>query len=261
MSERGVVFLMYHELEIPDHPLCHSDKSYSRYAVEEKQFCAQMHWLQETGWRGLSVGKALDSKPPADDAQPSVVLTFDDGCATDLSTAAPILKESGFNATFYITVKFLGQRGYMSSSQVRELSALGFEVGCHSMTHAYLTDLDRQGLNREIVESKVQLEQIIGRPVEHFSCPGGRYNANVIQVARGAGYRSLATSQAHGNTPKTDPFTLGRVAIQRRLGLPAFQRTCQGQGFWKLRARGVMGNTAKRMLGNALYDRAHSLLR
>ena len=261
MSERGFVFLMYHELELPGHPLCHSNKGYSVYAVEEKHFRSQMRWLQQTGWRGLSVGEAFALKPKTEHAKPSVVITFDDGSATDLNTAAPILKESGFNATFYITVGFLGLRGYMNSSQLSELSALGFEVGCHSMTHAYLNDLDRQGLHREIVESKAQLEQIIGKPVEHFSCPGGRYNANVIHAARGAGYRSLTTSQPHGNTPKTDPFALGRVAIQRRLGLPAFQRICQGEGFWKLRACEVVGNTAKRMLGNALYDRAHSLLR
>ena len=260
MSEQGIIFLMYHELGLPGRPLCRSDKSYSRYAVEENNFRSQMQWLQQTGWRGLNVGEALTSKPQVNDAQPSVVITFDDGCATDLGTAVPILKESGFNATFYITVGFLGQRGYLTSSQLRELSALGFEVGCHSTTHAYLPDLDCDGLHREVAESKTQLEQIVGKPVEHFSCPGGRYNATVIQSARDAGYRSLATSQARGNTPRTDPFNLGRVAIHRRVGLPAFQDICQVQGFWKLQARAALGNTAKGLLGDALYDRVQSLL-
>jgi peptidoglycan/xylan/chitin deacetylase (PgdA/CDA1 family) len=260
MSERGFVFLMYHELELPGRPLCHSDKGYSVYAVEEKHFRSQMRWLQQTGWRGLSVGEAFALKPQTEDAKPSVVITFDDGCATDLNTAAPILQESGYNATFYITVGFLGLRGYMNSSQLRELSTLGFEIGCHSLTHAYLTDLDRHGLHREIVESKTQLEQIVGKPVKHISCPGGRYDANVVQALREAGYASVATSRVHGNNPKTDRFALGRIAVQRHLGLPAFQRICQSQGLWKLHVRQLLGNTAKRVLGNTLYDHAHSLL-
>jgi len=42
------------------------------------------------------------------------------------------------------------------------------------MTHAYLTDLDDRGLQREIADAKAQLEEILGKTVEHFSCPGGR---------------------------------------------------------------------------------------
>lgn len=91
----------------------------------------------------------------------SVAVTFDDGCESDLIIAAPILKEAGCNATFYATVSYLGQRGYMSAIELRELSAFGFEIGCHSMTHAYLTDLDDHGLQRETGEAKTQLEEIL----------------------------------------------------------------------------------------------------
>src|SRR5215475_1929897 len=106
MSERGVVYLMYHELERPGYPLCHSDQGYARYAVEEECFRSQMQWLQQAGWRGLGVGEALATNSQVDDPRPSIVLTFDDGCESDLITAAPILKAGGFDATFYITVTF-----------------------------------------------------------------------------------------------------------------------------------------------------------
>ena len=65
---------------------------------------------------------------------------------TDLVTVVPVPKEFGFDATFYVTSGFLGTPGYLSAPQLQELSCLGFEMGCHSMTHAYLSDLGESAL-------------------------------------------------------------------------------------------------------------------
>jgi peptidoglycan/xylan/chitin deacetylase (PgdA/CDA1 family) len=259
-QENGVVFLMYHELEIPGRALSRPEAGYSRYAVQEAQFRSQIHWLQESGWRGLSVGDALAFALRNGCEPKRVAVTFDDGCESDLISAAPILKEAGCNATFYITVNFLGQRGYMKQSQLRELAALGFEIGCHSMTHAYLTDLDDRGLQREIVEAKAELEEIIGKPIEHFSCPGGRCDARVVQVARHAGYCSVANSRVRQNRPATDSFDLGRIAILRATELQAFQEICRAEGLWKIQARNRLRGAAKQVLGNSLYDRGRAFL-
>jgi peptidoglycan/xylan/chitin deacetylase (PgdA/CDA1 family) len=258
MADKSIVFLMYHELEIPGRALCQLGPGYLRYVLAEADFRAQVQWLKQAGWRGMSVGEALRSEHGGE--RKGVAFTFDDGCESDLMAAIPILTEAGYHATFYVTAGFVGQPGYMSPTQIRELSTLRFEVGCHSMTHAYLDDLDDHGLQREIGQAKTQLEQIVGKPVEHFSCPGGRYNTHVIQVARGAGYRSVANSRIHGNTPTTDPFALGRIAIPREIGLPAFQRICRGEGLWKIQLRDGLRNVAKQVLGNSLYDRGRALL-
>jgi peptidoglycan/xylan/chitin deacetylase (PgdA/CDA1 family) len=260
MSEPGIVFLMYHELEVPGRPLCQSEPGYLRYVLAEADFRSQAQWLHQAGWRGISVSEALASSSQRVGERPSVVFTFDDGCESDLTAAAPILKEARYNATFYVTVGWIGQRGYMNRAQVRELSTLGFEIGCHSMTHSYLTDLDDRRLHREIVEAKTQLEDVVGEPVKHFSCPGGRYSPQVSQVARDAGYRSVANSGIQINTPSTDPFALGRIAILRETGLPAFQKICRGEDFWKMHLRDGLRSTAKQALGNSLYDRARALL-
>ena len=259
MPQDGVVFLMYHELEIPGRPLCQSEAGYSRYVVREAQFRSQIQWLQQDGWRGLSVSEAL-AFAPWDGKPKAVAITFDDGCESDLIVAAHILKEAGCNATFYITASYLGRRGHMSPTQLRELSTLGFEIGCHSMTHAYLTDLDQRGLQREIVEAKAELEQILGGPVEHFSCPGGRCDARVIQVARRSGYSSVANSRVRENRPATESFHLGRIAILRETELLAFQEICRAKSLWKIQVRDGLRNAAKQVLGNSLYDRGRAFL-
>src|ERR1035437_875378 len=158
MPRRSIVFLMYHELEIPGRNLCQSEPGYARYVLLQPDFRGQMDYLKSNGWHGLNVGQAL-----AFPEGRNVTITFDDGCETDLLAAAPILQHRGFHATFFVICGRLGKPGYLSPAQLKELSDQGFEIGCHSMTHPYLTDLDESGLRYEISEAKSQLEQIVGQ--------------------------------------------------------------------------------------------------
>jgi peptidoglycan/xylan/chitin deacetylase (PgdA/CDA1 family) len=255
MAEPGIIFLMYHELELPARSVSQTDPGYVRYVLPISEFREQMQSLKRLGMRGLSVSDALVFPD-----EPAVAITFDDGSETDLLSAVPVLQELGFGATFYVTVGFLGRRGYMSHEQLQELRDLGFEIGCHSLTHAYLTDLDQAGLHREIIEAKQQLEEIAGKPIEHFSCPGGRYDGGVAKMARDAGYASVATSRAHANSRSTDPFALGRVAVLRGTAPRKFDALCRGSGLWQLTARDTAQATARRLLGNSLYDRVRAVL-
>jgi len=253
MNERPVVFLMYHELEEPGRALCQSDPGYVRYVLKAANFRAQMQALQREGWRGVCVGQAIDYFD-----QKSVAITFDDGSESDLLSAAPVLREFGFSATFYVTSSWLGKSGYLSPAQLRELRALGFEVGCHSMTHAYLTDLDENGLQSEIVQAKSQLQRVIGSTVEHFSCPGGRFDRRVARVASLAGYRTVSTSEIRTNTKSTDRFALGRIPVMRSTSLLQFKEVCSGRGLWRLRMSSKLREAGKRVLGNSVYERIRS---
>jgi peptidoglycan/xylan/chitin deacetylase (PgdA/CDA1 family) len=123
------------------------------------------------------------------------------------------------------------------------------------MTHAYLDDLDGHALQHEIAEAGRKLEDLIGKKVEHFSCPGGRYSPQAVAVAKTAGYRSLATSHAHSNSVSTDPYHLGRVAVMRDYRADYFEQICTGQALWQMRFRESARGAAKKLLGNGFYDR------
>jgi peptidoglycan/xylan/chitin deacetylase (PgdA/CDA1 family) len=174
--------------------------------------------------------------------------------------AAPILRAANFGATFYITLGFLGRPGYMITRQVRELSDAGFEVGCHSMTHPYLDRLTEADLNREIADAKSRLEEMIGRPVHHFSCPGGRWSPRVAEIARRAGYHSVSTSKIAANGPESNPFRLGRIAVMRGLALNDFHNLCRGRGLGQRRFGSFLQKTSQQVLGNVLYDRLRRLI-
>jgi peptidoglycan/xylan/chitin deacetylase (PgdA/CDA1 family) len=252
---KGTVYLMYHELEAPGRSLCTPEAGYVRYVVSEANFRSQINWLRDSGWSGMNVSQAIHSP-----RERSVALTFDDGCETDLIVAAPTLKDCGFQATFYITVGFLGKPGFLSYPQLRELHRMGFEIGCHSMTHPYLSDLDSEGLHREVGGAKSALEQILGAAVNHFACPGGRYDERARKVAQEAGYTSIATSLPHANPPTADRFALGRVVVMRDTSFETFQRLCYGQGLWKKQLMGAAYQSVKSLLGNKRYDQIRATL-
>jgi len=251
LPQRPSIFLMYHELERPGRPTCRREPGYMRYVVSEANFRAQLDRLGAEGFQGLSVGAALTDRPAGPRA---VAITFDDGCETDLLIAAPLLQERGFGATFYIVAGFLGRPGFLIGSQVRRLAESGFEIGCHSMTHPYLTDLDERQLRVELVDAKDRLEQLTGRPVAHLSCPGGRWDERVAGLARDSGYTSVVTSRVGPNRPGDDPFRLARVAVQRGTSLTDFDGTCRGRLRGRRLKEGVLAS-AKRFAGNALYEK------
>ena len=266
MTNDGAVFLMYHELEVEGRPLCEDEPGYTRYVVSAEDFRQHVSHLRSNELRVMSVGEALDdlasnAKTESDGTKrrgPRVVITFDDGCETDLLVAAPLLKDAGFGATFYVTVAHLGRRGYMSEGQLRELVRSGFEIGSHSLTHSYLQDFTDERVRAEVAGSKERLEQLTGEHVAHFSCPGGRWDARVARAAREAGYESVVTSRIGVNTATTDRFRLSRVAVTRGIAPEDFGRVARGEGLAARRARVAVLDVAKRVLGNSIYERLRS---
>jgi peptidoglycan/xylan/chitin deacetylase (PgdA/CDA1 family) len=256
MSRSRILYLMYHGLELRDCQSCLPAAAETHYVLPAETFCEQVAQMRAYGFDGISVGEAL--KRQANDT-PVVAITFDDGCESDLTAAAPALEEVGFRATFYLVAGVLGQIGYLSPRQARQLAERGFEIGCHSMSHRFLTDLNSVELRLEMVEAKQELEDILGSPVVHFSCPGGRWNSRVAEAAKEAGYKSVATSRIGMNTTSSDRFRLARMAVHRGTNSIDLLRSCQGSGLFPLQARQSVLSLAKSAFGNSIYQRIRNL--
>lgn len=252
MAPSGIPYLMYHEIEMDGRPLVQDAPGYVRYVIELKAFADQLASLAAAGFAGVNVTGALSAHPPS---KKLVAITFDDGCETDLLAAAPLLKEHSFDATFYLVSGFLDRPGYLSKAQVRELKNLGFEIGSHSMTHSYLRQLNDAQLRAEVFDSKEQLEQLTGSKVDHFSCPGGRWDPRVSQLARDAGYLSVATSEIGTNSDRSNRYRLQRLAILRSTSAESFSSMCRGEGLAMRRLKNVILDEAKDLLGDSTYDR------
>ena len=73
MTKPEIVFLMYHELELPGRKLVQSDPGYTRYVLSESAFGRQLEWLKQNNWLGLCVSDALNFP-----SRPSVAITFEE---------------------------------------------------------------------------------------------------------------------------------------------------------------------------------------
>ncbi|MGH9838075.1 MAG: polysaccharide deacetylase family protein [Blastocatellia bacterium] len=101
--------------------------------------------------------------------------------------------------------------------QARELDRNGIEIGSHTMTHPILTNITDDQLRRELYESRLRLEEVLGRRVEQFCYPNGDTDERVqCEVAR-AGYRVAVTSVNGLNNRGDDPLTLRRVHTEHDL--------------------------------------------
>lgn len=86
------------------------------------------------------------------------------------------------------------------------------DVGSHGVTHAHLTRLSDEELRRELVESKRQIEDELGRPCPDFAYPYGEHDERVRRAVRAAGYERAYGLTSDGD----DPYALRRVDLYRR---------------------------------------------
>jgi peptidoglycan/xylan/chitin deacetylase (PgdA/CDA1 family) len=138
-------------------------------------------------------------------------LTFDDGLLDAYEHAFPLLERFGMKATFFPIAGAIGRRTdsdvfgplrHASAEHLREIAARGHEIGSHSLTHADLTFLDREELERELRDSKRILEDILGHAVTSLSFPYGGWNDRVWQVARELGYERATVYRGRARIPE-----------------------------------------------------------
>lgn len=217
----NVPIFMYHYIQEP--PDQRADPIGYGLSVRPEEFRRQMDYLDEHGYHPVTLadlraylqGQAsLPDKP--------VVLTFDDGYIDFYTTAFPILREHRFRAVAYIVSGFTGTSDrYMTPAQVREIDAAGIEIGAHTYSHVDLTQAGVD-LNQQLIQSKTQLEAIVGHPVVDFCYPSGRFNAAVVAAVQAAGYQSATTTVEGTAHSFDDRYQWTRVRMSPDVSITVF---------------------------------------
>jgi peptidoglycan/xylan/chitin deacetylase (PgdA/CDA1 family) len=246
MRSGEFICLMYHDLGDLPEQAGRIDFGHAPYVVSGSAFARQMSYLRAQGLRACTVTEALQG------GRGAVALTFDDGTSSDIEQAAPALVYARFSATFYVVTSRVGTNGYLTRFDLQYMSALGFEIGSHSVNHAFLPGLARHELERELRDSKDQLEQWIGSPVAHFSCPFGGRTPAVIAAGMEAGYKSVATSDIGVN--RIGEAVLQRLAVRRNTSLYNFARMCAGETLLYPRVRQTVLSGVKSMIGFSAFS-------
>jgi peptidoglycan/xylan/chitin deacetylase (PgdA/CDA1 family) len=134
-----------------------------------------------------------------------VTTSWDDGDCADLKLAE-LLRSKGIPGTFYIPIKY--RERPLSHSDLRALASEGFEIGAHGWTHKFLWRLSAEEVSQEVRPCKKALEDILGREVEMFCYPAGRYDANAIRALQEAGYKGARTVRMLATRPTLNTFKM-----------------------------------------------------
>ena len=121
-----------------------------------------------------------------------ITTSWDDGHELDLKLAK-LLQKYNIPATFYIPLSSSKQK-IIPHNKIRELSK-SFEIGCHTSTHANLTQIDTSQALSEIKNGKEGLEKILQHSVSMFSYPFGSYNRKIISLLKNAGLNGARTTR------------------------------------------------------------------
>jgi peptidoglycan/xylan/chitin deacetylase (PgdA/CDA1 family) len=214
------------------------------------QFRDQVRYVRDNGLAVASWQRGAVS-PFAAGVQ--IAFSFDDGSDSDLRCAR-LLQEAGFGALFFIITGLLDQPGYLRRADVAELRKMGMTIGSHTHTHAQLTSLDDARAQEELATSRDILAGIIDEPIEHFSFPGGAYDARTVAMARAAGYRFLSTSDWGLNrSAQLQRGILRRNSVLNHLDLEQFDDLLKQRNYHMRQAAFRVKELLKSTLGENRY--------
>ncbi len=244
-----MLIVTYHAIDARPSPVCTAPERLAWHVAR----------LRGAGFRFVSLDECaawLVGGVVADG--PAVAITFDDGYASVIQQALPILAAEHVPATLF---SIGGRRGsdnrwpsqwasvptmpLADDRALREWLAAGMAVGAHTWSHCALPSLEHDEAEREIVEAGDRLAQALGTEVRHFAYPYGLRTARDVRLAERRYLTAVTaepgvvrrTSSQH-DLPRLDAHDLH---VGLRLGLVGTRRLvpylAARRGFRRVRRR------------------------
>lgn len=182
--------------------------------IPSDTFRQQMAVLKEAGYTAIPMQLLVTALNEGVDLPPRpVAITFDANTKGIYRKAFPIMQEMGFVGTVFIVVNHLDGNGMISTAEVKEMLAAGWEVGSKGLNCVDLTE-NYDKLSEEISSSRLILEEKFGTPVVVFSYPFGKIDEGVASRVANWGYQgAVGLAKAYEHTPATR-YYLARYEIR-----------------------------------------------
>jgi len=173
----------------------------------------------------------------APDAERSFAVTFDDAYCNVAREALPVLERLGVPATVFVPTGWAGaghsvaawaemdpwlaagpreEAALMDWDELRALRDAGWEIGSHTVSHPHLTRLGDDELDRELQDSKAEIEDRLGEPCASIAYPFGDVDARVVEATHRAGYRvggALDTVRDVRERRRSTPLSWRRIGV------------------------------------------------
>ena len=220
-TRREVVILLYHRV---------SDHFRDGVTVGIEQFDRQMSFVAERYPIASIEDVVRGNLPKNTGGKPVVAVTFDDGYLDNFENAVPILLRYGIPAAFFVsTGKIESEEGFdhdlnklgyavptMTWDHLRQMHAMGFTIGSHTVSHINCAQTSDAELQDELTRSKKDLERELALQEIYFAYPfGGRedFSAHALELVKASGYKCCMSAYGGVNVGPLDPFNLLRLGV------------------------------------------------
>lgn len=191
-------------------------------------FERQLEILDGWGARVLPLDEATNLLSTGRLPPRAVCLTFDDGYASTVDTAWPLLRKRQYPATMFVVTDYLdGGRHFQWDAQgsddprarlvdrttVCDVYADGLIIGSHTASHPWLPHLPDAQLDDELRRSRKVLEDLLGANVDALAYPKGGWSTRVWHSAARAGYTAGVTTDRGRNGQHRERLLLRRSLV------------------------------------------------
>ena len=209
--------------------------------ADEVRFAAQLRWLSRS-WRFITpsdFAAMISGELPV--LEDYLLLTTDDGFASNRRIAETVLNPMGIKAVFFIVSEFADLsdtadwRGFvakyiypnltpedvpdhwqnMTWDDLAYLLETGHSIGGHTAHHVYLSQVAQVELEAEIILSADALERRLGTKVEHFAYTFGdlaSFSPAALAVARSR-FNFIYTGLRGDNARDATPWAIRRDSM------------------------------------------------
>lgn len=97
-------------------------------------------------------------------------------------------------------------------SMCRSLASQGVTIGSHTRSHSLLPLQTDRDVESQLVDSRLRLQQELGRPSNYLAYPDGQFDERIASAAKSAGYNHAYTICNH-HSSRNPELTLSRRVL------------------------------------------------
>ncbi len=152
-----------------------------------------------------------------------VALTFDDCFMFFYNNAFPLLKKYNLKASIYIITNYINGPNYLTTEQLKEMKESGIiDIQSHTLTHPKLTNIKLEQAEKEIIDSKKALKELLNVDSTVFCYPYGLYNNNIVKIVKENYKFALNMDGGIFHSNKNNLYNIPRIYANRSMSMNTF---------------------------------------
>ncbi len=166
-KDEGVLSIMYHRF---------NENKYPSTNIQMDIFLKHIQLIKNLNYDFIHP-KKFQKNFSVPKKQKKILLTVDDAFQSFYDFAWPYLKENKIPFILFVSTEPVGNNGYMTWDQIKEVDNESFAIiGHHSHSHEYLIEKSNQDFINDIEKANLIFKKKLGYIPKLFSYPFGEYS-------------------------------------------------------------------------------------